>query len=607
MGPAWGDDGIPAETLDKLKSAVVYVKVRAGALAASGSGFLLLRTGTTGYVITNDHVIRLPSGTQPAPRHTTLVFWSGTEKERVVAAQVVATDPVQDLAVLKVTGFKDLPVPIQFSQTPHLIETMPVYCFGFPFGQSLSVTRGHPAITVGKGTISSLRQNERRDLAVIQIDGDLNPGNSGGPVVDSQGRLVGVAVAKVRNTRIGMAIPPQQLARLLQGRATDPRVTFGKAVDGKVLLRVEVGLIDPLNKIKEVAIHYLRKTDLAEGPQPAGDGDSPALPGSRKVEMKIDRQRAVASLEIPEEDQHNYLVQTSYVHSSGKTIFRRPVALYINPSRLPQAGPKEPPPDQPNAPQVTTRVPPGTPAPRASVPGQPALDADAPALGVVNRTPDKYLNKTITFRASLSGGITSKDGTCQLPLRDENSVQPTNLTFASSKEIAREVEELSLKWAGSPMRVTAKIDQVSKEGRGTLQVSRLEFLDASGKVVKTIPSGQPGDSKEEASIKTVNRAPEKFLDQTVKFKVFLFNGVVTRGDVYELQTFNENEVRPMNLYFTTSRDIATQLADEGLQARFYPVELTCTVEKRKQGRANIVRVSQIDFLDGNGKVIKSFK
>jgi hypothetical protein len=157
------------------------------------------------------------------------------------------------------------------------------------------------------------------------------------------------------------------------------------------------------------------------------------------------------------------------------------------------------------------------------------------------------------------------------------------------------------------VRVTARIDQVSKEGRGTVQVSRLEFLDASGKVVKSIPSSQPEDSKEEVSIKTVNRAPEKFLDQTVKFKAFLFNGVVTRGDVYELQTFNENEVRPMNLYFTTSKDIATQLSDEGLQARFYPVQLTCTVEKRKQGRANIVRVSQIDFLDGNGRVIKSFK
>jgi hypothetical protein len=74
---------------------------------------------------------------------------------------------------------------------------MPLFAFGFPFGEALARHKGNPAITVSKGSISSLRRDDGGELAIVQIDGELNPGNSGGPVVDAQGRLVGVAVAKV--------------------------------------------------------------------------------------------------------------------------------------------------------------------------------------------------------------------------------------------------------------------------------------------------------------------------------------------------------------------------------------------------------------------------
>src|SRR5205823_13549508 len=135
-------------------------------------------------------------GAPPRPRVPLIevVFNGGRRTETVVRAEVVAADPFRDLAILRVRNAKDLPKPINLTAKPELVETLPVYIFGFPFGEALSTSRGHPAVTVGKGSISSVREDDRGEQKIVQIDGDLNPGNSGGPVVDAKGRLIGVAV-----------------------------------------------------------------------------------------------------------------------------------------------------------------------------------------------------------------------------------------------------------------------------------------------------------------------------------------------------------------------------------------------------------------------------
>jgi predicted Zn finger-like uncharacterized protein len=229
---AAGDGMIPLAKLEEVKAATVFIKVEAPGGWASGSGFVMKVNDETAYIITNDHVVtppdellfttrpsifgprRLPGRGKGKATHTA-VFSSGTPREQTAPATVMATDPKRDLAILKVTGVRGLPTPLDFTSQPALIETSPVYIFGFPFGEMLATAKGHPAVTVGKGNVSSLRLDELGKLAVVQIDGDLNPGNSGGPVVDPQGRLVGVAVAKIKNTRIGLAIPNNQLAEML--------------------------------------------------------------------------------------------------------------------------------------------------------------------------------------------------------------------------------------------------------------------------------------------------------------------------------------------------------------------------------------------------------
>jgi S1-C subfamily serine protease len=108
------EDGIPADRLDKLKAATVYVKVEGREGTAIGSGFLIRVEGQTGLAVTNDHTIAAEPG-RFTPEKVSLVFWSGTKKERILPAEVVASDPERDLAVLKVTG-KDLPAPLDLSQ-----------------------------------------------------------------------------------------------------------------------------------------------------------------------------------------------------------------------------------------------------------------------------------------------------------------------------------------------------------------------------------------------------------------------------------------------------------------------------------------------------------
>lgn len=239
--------------LKELKAATVYIKGETTTLASRGSGFVVRAQGDTVLVATNHHVItppkdeegplppffvprgpRMPGMMRPPrlPRRgivppgasileLTVIFYSGTAKEQSLPAVVVADDAVNDLAILRAKGVADAPRPINFQQTPELRETMSVVAFGFPFGEKLDLQKKNPAVTVTKGAISSLR-GEGGQLEQVQLDLDLNPGNSGGPVVDEKGALIGVAVAKVMNTRIGFAVPVPKLHRLMQGPLDKP-------------------------------------------------------------------------------------------------------------------------------------------------------------------------------------------------------------------------------------------------------------------------------------------------------------------------------------------------------------------------------------------------
>ena len=141
--------------------------------ASSGSGFAV---SSDGYVITNHHVIE---GCQKVVVHT---------KGKELPVTVVTYDPQNDLALLK-GDFRPSTVFPLSNNRPELLQD--IYVAGFPFGDKFSTS-----VKVTKGIISSLT-GLGNNFSNIQIDAALQSGNSGGPILDDFGNVIGVAVSKL--------------------------------------------------------------------------------------------------------------------------------------------------------------------------------------------------------------------------------------------------------------------------------------------------------------------------------------------------------------------------------------------------------------------------
>jgi S1-C subfamily serine protease len=141
--------------------------------ASSGSGFAV---SSSGYVITNHHVIE---GCQKVKIH---------HDGKTIPSIVVTFDPKNDLALLKGDFRPSTVLPLS-TQRPELLQD--IYVAGFPFGHQVST-----GVKVTKGIISSLT-GIGNNFSNIQIDAAIQPGNSGGPILDDKGNVVGVAVARL--------------------------------------------------------------------------------------------------------------------------------------------------------------------------------------------------------------------------------------------------------------------------------------------------------------------------------------------------------------------------------------------------------------------------
>jgi hypothetical protein len=324
------EESIAAKKLDERKAATVYVKAEGKQGTAFGSGFLIRVDGDTGVVATNRHVVAAVRH-RFTPQRYALVFWSGSGKEQVVPGEVVASDPEHDLAVLQVKA-KGLPAPLDLTQAVKLHETLTVYTFGFPLVELLARNRPNPAVTVGKGTITSLREDEHGRLQRVQLDGELNPGNSGGPVVTADGKLVGIAVSRIVGTKIGFAIPSAELIDLLKGRAAAVVPHRLRVDNNSAELEMEVPLIDPLHQLQTVELRHIRKDALKEALHTDRDGHWPVLPGAVKVPVKIEGGKAIVKVTLPNpaKKSFDWLFQAAYTNGAGKSEATQPVSLAIN-------------------------------------------------------------------------------------------------------------------------------------------------------------------------------------------------------------------------------------------------------------------------------------
>jgi hypothetical protein len=199
----------------------------------TGSGVII---SPHGWIVTNHHVVRseqfsvvyreqkLDVSIDVARIEVVLPPTPG-ELPRRLTASVYASDPELDIAILYV-GTADLPY-LGLGDSDAIATGEPVNAVGYPFGGVFELEAADSANTVptpsmGAGSISALRVDAAGDLRLLQLTAPLNPGTSGGPIVDAEGYVVGIAQARVENaTAIGLAIPINRVKRLLQSHGLD--------------------------------------------------------------------------------------------------------------------------------------------------------------------------------------------------------------------------------------------------------------------------------------------------------------------------------------------------------------------------------------------------
>lgn len=176
----------------------------------SGSGAIIDHEG---HILTNYHVVK-------DAKTIAVTLYNGKTYE----ATTIGADPLNDLAVIKIDQTDDELFPVSFGDSRGLRVGMRVFALGNPFGLERTLTTG---------IISSLNRSLQihgnwKIKSIIQIDAAINPGSSGGPLLNSHGRLIGIntaiATTSGQSSGVGFAIPVSLISRVVPQLLKDGRV-----------------------------------------------------------------------------------------------------------------------------------------------------------------------------------------------------------------------------------------------------------------------------------------------------------------------------------------------------------------------------------------------
>jgi 2-alkenal reductase len=211
------EDSAVIDAVRKAKPAVVTVinqmQSRRGffgggsAPTASGSGVIV---DSRGFIATNNHVVEGEQSLQ-------VIYSDGTKADATIAG----ADPIADIALLKVEG--KVPATADFGDSNALEPGQVAIAIGSPLGDF----RG----TVTVGIVSALNRQVGRQTGLIQTDAAINNGNSGGPLLNSLGQVIGINTLVVRSTSegnvaegLGFAIPSNQVRQIVTQLITQGKV-----------------------------------------------------------------------------------------------------------------------------------------------------------------------------------------------------------------------------------------------------------------------------------------------------------------------------------------------------------------------------------------------
>jgi S1-C subfamily serine protease len=195
-------------TTRSARAELLFLEVPA---EGTGSGSVLDQQG---HILTNYHVVE-------GANEIKVTLFDG----ETYPAQLIGHDAPNDIAVLKISAPPESLIPVEFGDSSKLKVGQMIYAIGNPFGLERTMTTG---------IISSLNRSlpsksGRTMKSMIQIDAALNRGNSGGPLLDSRGRLIGmntaIASSTGENTGVGFAIPADTI-----GRVVPQLISTGKVI-----------------------------------------------------------------------------------------------------------------------------------------------------------------------------------------------------------------------------------------------------------------------------------------------------------------------------------------------------------------------------------------
>ena len=277
------EEAINVSVYDQANRSVVNIATKSirpenflmvSAIEGSGSGSVFDKEGR---VLTNYHVIE-------GAKAINVTLFNGES----FPADLVGQDPDNDIAVLQISAPESLLFPVPWGDSNSLRVGQHIIAIGNPFGFQR---------TMSTGIISSLNREinsktNRKIRSIIQIDAALNQGNSGGPLLNSRGELIGmntaIATRSGDNAGIGFSIPINTIRRVVPQLIATGRV-----------LRPTIGIMQVFETDKGLLVVVLT---------PNGPAEAAGLQGSKIERRKVRRGVLVLEQDVIDHSQADFIV-----------------------------------------------------------------------------------------------------------------------------------------------------------------------------------------------------------------------------------------------------------------------------------------------------------